>query len=231
MENVLSSNTQMFLIIYVLTIIIKFSMFYRKFENICELMDTIEAKIKKTSKKRAEKDEKEIEVFAKIVLVITFVAAIFYCYNLIVNTPPSYSTVFLQILAYPSSFANEFTTFMLQLIYLNFCMQICSLFQQIEDDLNEMKFNYDEKLVTKMVGEVVDFHNEVHEIIDKLLNCFKNVLKVNFVFNILFVAQTTIFLVESKWLELLTSLPFLLFEAWIYCFASQKIITKVKIFF
>lgn len=222
------SNNQMFIIIYILTIIIKFAMFYRKFGDICKLMETIEGKIKEASKKRAVKDEKQIESFAKIVLVITFVGAILYWYNLVINTPPTYSAILLQVLVYFTSFANEFTTFMLQFIYFNFCIQICSLFKQIEDDLNDLKFIYDEKLVTKMLSEVVDFHNDVHEIIVKLLSCFENVLKVNFVFNIWFVAQTTIYSVESKWLELLTSLPFLLFEAWIYCFASQKIITMVR---
>jgi hypothetical protein len=229
-ESYLSKNRtlSLFMIIYNMTVPIKFIIFYWKYTKICKLMKTIVSKLRPTSMQRAKDDEKGIEKVVKAVAIFKGISILPYIYHQIQTTPRNWIDISIQITYFPSGLALDFINFMLQSIYFNLCIQICSLFKQIEDDLKETRLIRDKKRLTEMLGDIVEFHNKVHEIIAELLECFKYILSLNFVQSIWLMGQSLLFSSDSDWLMFLMIPPFLLFEAWALCYASQTVITRVR---
>jgi hypothetical protein len=223
----LDKNVSLFMAIYMITVPIKFFIFYWNYPKVCKLIRLIVSKLKATSMERAKQDEMGIENFAKVVWKVLLISFIPYVYYLTQTTPQNWIDITTQITSLPSGFALEFTNFMLQFIYFNLCIQVCSLLKQIEDELKETRLIRDKKRLTEMLGAIVELHQEVHEIIQELLDCFKYILSLNFLLNIWLVGQSLIFSSDSDWLVVFLTSPFLLFEAWIYCYSSQSIITRV----
>lgn len=215
--------------IYAISVPIKFFMFYHKYAKICTLMKSISSKLTETSMEQAKKNEHVLQVVAKTVCILTAITVLSYIYTLYLKTPRTFIAVFLQIVTLISGCTYDYTNLMLLFVYFNLCIQVCSLIKQIEKDLEDMKFVRDKKRVTEMLGEIVEFHNEVQQTVAELLDCFKNILRLNYVFSIWFIAQTLIYSSDSRWIEFAVTMPFLLFEALIYCYGSQKIITQVSV--
>jgi hypothetical protein len=93
--------------------------------------------------------------------------------------------------------------------------------------LKGMNFIRDAKRVTEIFGGVSESHNEIQAIVREFMSCFENILKLNFILSACLVAQITIFSFESGWVNFMYGSPYLLFEAWLYCYAAQKITSKV----
>jgi hypothetical protein len=216
-----------FSIIYVLAFPLKFFIFYHELGPISQLTKTIETKLKKKQSKKAEKHERRFQMLATIVFICSCSAEFLYIFDMIPETNQNFFKLSVQILTGFSSFFCEFSTFMHQFVFFNFSIYICALLEQIEDDLEDMQMVKDEKTIKERLGRVAEFHNEIQKIIVEFMRCFDNFLKVNFIIEIWLMAQAAIFSMEGKWLELLMCVPFLLFEAWLYCYAAQRIITKV----
>lgn len=227
-ESAKVKNESLSHVIYFVAVPLKFYLFYRNYAKICLLMKTSVSKLKEKSMERAKTDEREIEKVAKVVGLMVICSEVLYFYYLIQTTPRNFVDIATEIISFPSLTTIDFIVFILQFMYLNFCIQICSLFKQIEDDFNDMRFIRDKVRVPEMLGEIVEFHDEIQQIISDLLDCFKNVLSLNFVVNIWLAGQASIFSSDSNWVGFVITLPFLLFDAWIYCFSSQMITTKVR---
>jgi hypothetical protein len=88
----------------------------------------------------------------------------------------------------------------------------------------------DDKEIRKIIGEVVEMHQDVVEVVRKTVKIFESILSFNFIINIIFIGQSMILSKEENWKVFLLTTPFLLFDAWVFCYASQKIITKVRKF-
>jgi hypothetical protein len=129
-----------------------------------------------------------------------------------------------------SGFYIDFTNSLFQFVYFNFSLQICWLFQQLKEELEAIEPQKDDKEIQKTIGKVVETHQDVLEVVSTTVKMFKSVLSFNFVINIAFIGQSMILSKEENWKIFLLSTPFLLFDAWIFCYASQKIITKVTNF-
>jgi 7tm Odorant receptor len=223
----LMKSPSLFTIIFIATVPIKFGMFYRKYPKICKLIKVIVSKLKPTSMQRAKDDEKGIEKVVKAVGIFIGISILPYIYHQIQTTPRNWIDIAIQITYFPSGLTLDFINLMLQFSYFNFCIQICSLLKQIEDDLKEISLIRDKKRLTEMLGDIVEFHQEIHEIIAELLDCFKYILSLNFVLNIWQMGQSLIFSVDSNWMMFIITSPFFLYEAWIFCYASQTVITRV----
>lgn len=223
-------NLSLFLVVYFVSVPMKFLIFYRNYAKVCELMKNIISKINDSSMQRVQNDEKGIEKAAKVVGAVFLLSVFPYVYHLIQTTPRNFFDVVTEIIAFPSGCGLEFINFTLQFVYFNFCIQICSLFKQMEDDIKDMKDNRDEKFLAEKLGKIVEFHNEVLQIISVFLHCFENILSLNFVLNIWLIGQSLVFSSDSDWIIFLLTSPFLLFEAWIFCYASQLIVTRVRKF-
>jgi 7tm Odorant receptor len=191
-------------------------------------MKTIDSKLKPTSMERAKDDEKKFVKLINLVSRSVCICILPYIYYLYQITPRNWIDISIQITYFPSGLTLDLTNFILQFIYFNLCVQICSLLKQIEDDLKETRLIRDKKRLTEMLGDIVEFHQEIHEIIAELLDCFKYILSLNFVLNIWLIGQSLLFQSESDWVMFLMTSPFLLFEAWIFCYASQTVITRVR---
>lgn len=215
------------MMVYSLTVPAKFLMFYQKLTKACAGMKLIVSRLKESSIQRAREDENGLKTGAKILGIVLLSFLFPYLYSILSDTQ-NLVEIIASVISIPSIFALDFTNVLLQFVYLNFCIQICSLFKQLEDDLHELITQNDGAEFREKVGKVSEFHDEILHTISDLGDNFNNILRLNFVVNIWLVAQTLIFSSESKWLELLTSSPFLLLEAWIFCYGSQMIISKVK---
>jgi hypothetical protein len=220
--------TTLFGTVYATVVPIKFILFYRKYPKVCELIRNIVKKLKPRSMERAMDDERKIEKLAKIVLIALCVSELPFIYVLVLTTPPNWIDILIAVTYFPSGIAISFTNFLLQFIYFNLCVQICSLLKQIEDDLKEIHLIRDKKRLIEMLGDVVEFHLEVHQIIAELLDCFKNILSLNFVLNIWLFGHSLMFPSDSYWTVFLMSSPFVLFAAWVFCYASQIVMTRVS---
>jgi hypothetical protein len=220
-------NSSLFLFFYIVVFPFKFLTFYSKFHPICSLMEAIKGKLTEKSSKRMEKYERQLTMGLNIYLFLSFSNEVFYFYDLFAKTEMNPIELWAQILSVFSDFALEFTTILMGFIFFDISMHICVLLEQIEDDLVELESVENSSRVKKVLGEVCEFHNEIQGIVEEFSRCFGNVLQVVFVLAIWLNAQATIFMLESQWVELILFLPFMLFDTWLYCYASQRMITKV----
>jgi hypothetical protein len=227
-ESSMSKNSTLFMVIYSLAVPIKFIIFFIKYPKICKLMKTIVSKLRPTSMERAKNDEKGIKKVVKVVVRSCYISILPYIYYLYQTTPRNWIDISIQITYFPSGLALNFPNFMLQFIYFNFCIQICSLLKQIEDDLKETRLIRDYKRLAEMLEDIVESHQEVHEIIVEMFDCFKYILSLNFVLNIWLIGQSLLFSSDSDWVMFLMTSPILLFEAWIFCYASLTVITRIR---
>jgi hypothetical protein len=177
--------------------------------------------------KRAANDEKQLEIALNIFFVASAISFAFYLVEVFKKTEGNFWLVFLHLLTTPSYFASDLMVYIYQFIFMNFSIQICSLLKQIDDELKDMNFIRDAKRVTEIFGGVSESHNEIQAIVREFMSCFENILKLNFILSACLVAQITIFSFESGWVNFMYGSPYLLFEAWLYCYAAQKITSKV----
>lgn len=137
--------------------------------------------------------------------------------------------LFTTVSFFVSALAGDFSNILLQFSYLNLCIQICSLYRQLEDDLEDMELILSEQQVITKLRKFVENHREAIELKKKLFSSFRSVISLNFVVNTLFIGQALLFSNSADWATFLGYFPFLMFDFWIYCFASQLVITKVNL--
>ena len=210
--------------VYPVTTFIKFLLFYKNFGKVCGLIKDITSKIREPFVNGAREAIKFLKIFAGVTTLSLMITPIIY-FPRLTSKPLEIMKIAIEIM---SGFYCDFTNSMLQFIYMNFCIQICSLFEQLKIDLEAIKPTQNEKAIIKSVAGIVETHQEILEIVSKAVKIFESILSFNFVVNIGFIAQTLILSTNSNWLIFLMSTPYLLVEAWIFCFASQKVITKVS---
>jgi hypothetical protein len=186
-------------------------------------MVKIEEKLSEKSRGKVTRYDKKLKISATIIVLINCAATIFFFLD--VFTDPNVD-IASRVLPLISGFDSQYYSFMLQFIFLDISLHICMLLEQIEDELEEMKFIRDEKRVREVLGGVSQFHNEIQVIAEELIKCFGDVLKVLTVLTIFLNAQAAAFMIKSRWIVFILFLPFMVIEIWMYCFGAQKIITK-----
>jgi hypothetical protein len=226
-DNILTSTWQILTIAYTVTTPLKFFVFYRKYDKLCNLMKSIKQKMKENSIKNAKKNEKRLVVPLLVIVGITAVIDSGYFYGLFVDAELNFTGLALPMMPVLTGISSEFTSILLQFTFMNISTHICSLLNQIADELEGMKFIRDEIRIKEIFTELCEFHNEVQVDTSELLKCYEDVFKVIVIANIWMIAQAAIFMLDSMWVELILYVPFLLFEIWIYCYACQTIINKV----
>jgi hypothetical protein len=91
--------------------------------------------------------------------------------------------------------------------------------------LNQI-YNY--KSIKESVAKINNLHNDIQKYTEELLQCFSDLLKISFTLSTWLMAQAAMFVAERNFLELFVFEPFLLFEIWLLCYASEKIISEVS---
>lgn len=183
---------------------------------------------------RTNQIEREIKIMATLLLgflIYFYLTDMFYR---MIDLPKDLIETAKEIMAYLawllSGLVIDSFNYFLQFLFLNFCIQICFQFAQIEDDLQEFKYIYDERQVNEMLQEVVKTHLDILDMISTLMEEFGYIICLNFIMNIWFIGQCLMFSYNSDWYNLTLVTPFMLFDAWIYCYGSQLIISKVDCF-
>lgn len=221
-------NYELIYFFFYLTNPLKFFLFYLNYADFCEMFRLVMNNLQENSIERAEKDEKW---FKNLLLLWCSFYAFFFVY-FVALTFSSMSSDFVMLftaVSFVSGLVGDFSNILLQFSYLNLSIQICSLYRQLEDDLEDMELILSEQQVVTKLRTFVENHREVIELKRKLFSSFRSVISLNFVVNTLFIGQALLFSNSADWATFLGYFPFLMFDFWIYCFASQLIITKVNL--
>jgi hypothetical protein len=127
-----------------------------------------------------------------------------------------------------TSFGTQATSLMTYFILMDFSIQITALLKEIEDEVNDLMEVYDDKRIKESVAKINDLHNDIQYYTEELIKCFGGLFKISFTLSTWLMAQAAIFVFEKKWVELFVFEPFLLFEIWLLCYSSEKIISEVS---
>jgi hypothetical protein len=191
-------------------------------------MKLIESKLTKKSIERSKKETRTWLIPLTIIVGFNAVTGPYYYYVVYKNVEMNFVGVSSLLMTIYASFGTEYTVFLLEFMFMDFSVHVCLLLKQIEDDLEGIKFIYDEKRIKESFSEICEFHNEIQKITAELLNCFEDVFKVTVLTDIWMMGQAGMLLLDKLFLDLLMQEHFLLFEMWIYCYGAQKIISKVR---
>lgn len=208
---------------------IKFWIFHYNFKKFCELMKHLERKIKNSSMNQAKANEKVFEIIAFVTIAIFVLeyGAEVVNHFLTLNGNRLIEDIFYYLLKIFSYIANDFVNLLIQFCFFNCCVHVKSVLEQIENDLQNLKYVRDEIRLSKEIQDLVEVHIEVLDLISHLFSLFKSVISLNFVTNILLIGQFMAYSLSS-WIVFAQGIPFMLFDAWIYCYSLQIIQTKVK---
>jgi hypothetical protein len=189
------------------------------------MMD-IETRMSKKTVERVEKEESLWMIPVYISMFFTLLTSL--AYFIFEDIELSFIGIILMAMGFYASFGTQALSLMANFVYMDFSVQITALLKQIEDEVNDLVLVYDDKRIKESVAKINELHNDIQYYTEELLQCFGDVLKMSFSLSTWLMAQAAIFVVEKKWTELFVFEPFLLFEIWLLCYSSEKIISGVS---
>lgn len=185
--------------------------------------------IQKSMMIRAKQNESEVNIISGIMTSSVLFSYVIGIYQFVFKQPENnvvYETA-TYVLSLFSDFANDFVNIMLQFSFFTFCVQICSCLDQFEQEILELNFECDKNELKKKIRATVQNHLEILEIYSTLMFCFHSIVSLNFLMNTWFIGQALVFSHFSNWFYLFYITPFMVFDSWIYCFAAQRVKSKV----
>lgn len=235
-------------LLYISTVSVKFFIIYLNFDEISLIVQTITEHLRDEAYKRAIKHERNLNII--VLLYYTYstitLASTLYVKNFSSNYKiqngslnqfvfESFGSPIREIIINldpVSANFNDVVNAMFQFCYFNFCIQICSLLKQFEDDLGKLNLVSDEKEIKELIKQSVAFHHEILRLTANMVNIFENIISINFVLDVLLLGFALSFSYNSKLNNMATIyITFILFDAWTFCYASEKIISKVRFLF
>lgn len=231
-ESLLSLNREIVDFLFFLINPMKFYIFYRKFDEIFNIIKYTETLTKNSSSENADK---EIIKAENVTTFIIALLAFFYVtdtYVAVKEMPSEFFNFFWSLMLHclwmVSAFASDYVNTLLEICFFEFCLQICSLLNQFEEKLLDLNQTQEEKHLKKKLKDIVESHEKILQTFKDFVNYFNLIISINFVVSIWFIGQGLIFTLLGEWYDLLTITPFMVFDAWIICYATQLVITKVK---
>jgi hypothetical protein len=188
-------------------------------------MMNIENRMSTQTVKRVEKEESLWMIPVYISMTFTLLTSL--AYFIFEDIELSFIGIILMAMGFYGSFGTQALSLMANFVYMDFSVQITALLKQIEDEVNDLVLVYDDKRIKESVAKINELHNDIQFYTEELIQCFGDVLKMSFSLSTWLMAQAAIFVVEKKWTELFVFEPFLLFEIWLLCYSSEKIISEV----
>lgn len=211
---------------------LKLGLFRQNFKNVCKLMKTVKKNLKETSKLEVQEDMKIVRIISAVLVASLFVAYLVEIFNALRSLRSTLRYFVLDLLYYiiffATSLASDVTNTVLQIVFFNLSVHICSLFKQFERDLKELNVIADENSVKKTVKNLVASHHMNLEQLSNLIDSFYFVISINLVLYIVNIGNALLFLEIQDWYGLLLVMPFMIFDAWIYCHSCQIIKTAVN---
>lgn len=112
----------------------------------------------------------------------------------------------------------------LQSYYFNFSIHICLLFHQLRDELKLLNNVQDAKSVHVIIKRAAVFHIQIMNIISKVVNNFGAILTCNFINDTIALGFTILMFSDMKNIvKIMIYCPYILFDVWMFCYASMMI--------
>lgn len=136
-----------------------------------------------------------------------------------------------------STFASDYVNILIVFTYVCCCVEISSMFKQVQNDLEVFQSVKDMR-VNKELKKFIENYEKMLKLGMEVINEFKTLITLCMFLDVCYMSQTLVYmstLLADQNYYLFTNvitliLPFMLIDAWLYCFGSQKIITQVKLY-
>lgn len=135
---------------------------------------------------------------------------------------------FIEFLA---NFLTDLANLLFQFVHFSFCLLTRSMFQQLQDDLDELVIVRDKKRLECKILNAIQFHNEILQTMSTFFRTFKLIVGFNLLTDIIFLGEPLIGFHNYDFFQFYVELPYVIsdvFDAWIFCYPLQLIITKVN---
>jgi 7tm Odorant receptor len=197
-------------------------------------MNTIQKKLKDETIKQAREKEKKIKIVTVMIAVVVWYSYFAEIYTVLTTLKTTGFEAFVELAMYFSIFISYVVSgsvnTLIQFSFFNFCILIRAWLKQLETEFLELNNCENEKQVSKKVRKLVDSQHEIIDSIAKLTKSYGLIVNVIFVTSIFFLGMTLISTQNSEWFGMATTVPFVLFDAYMFCYGSQMIITQVNFF-
>lgn len=242
--NIFEYSDDIIHLLYQITATIKFILFRNNSIKIVAIMDEISGMMTTKTKMKALNAEKTFRRITLCVLISTgtlygsFCVLKAYLTNSILTL--SHSRYFFNVSFFPVFGITTTISFFgimvvaisnlaLQSYYFNFSIHICLLFHQLHDELKLLNDVQDTKSVHGIIQRSARLHVEIMNIITKLVDNFGAILTCNFINDIISLGFTILMFSDMEnVVKIIIYCPYILFDVWMFCFASWMISDMVK---
>jgi hypothetical protein len=224
--SIFASNSHILVIALDLSFPLGFYIYCSAYTRIHKLMMNIENRMSKKTVEQVEKEERLWMIPVYISMTFTLLTSLAYFF--FEDIELSFTGIILVAMGFYATFGTQALSLIANFIYLDFSVQITALLKEIENEVNHLMQVYDDERIKKSVAKINKLHNDNQYYTEELIQCYGSVLKMSFTLSTWLMAQAAIFVIEKKWIELFVFEPFLLFEIWLLCYSSEKIISEVN---
>jgi type III secretory pathway component EscU len=226
-------NQEIINVVYAFASNFKLLLFHQGLKEIKNLREVVEKSLKPENVIQAEKDEKKIKV-----LVIAVIFSVFFSYFvdsygfLTALTTSGWDfavDIFLYFCILISYMLGGFINTLIQFSFFVFCLLIYAWLKQLEDEFSELNQTGDDTETTATIKKLVASQREIIKLFKQISSRYHRIIELIFVSSIFFLGVTLISTQKFDWFRLFATIPFILFDAWVLCYSSQKVIDQVKI--
>lgn len=214
---------------------VKSFLFNRNYDAIKKLINDMKMSLRQTHRQQAVQDAKIIRFIA-----IYYVAYFGYAYALMVYYKVvslsgvtwnniDLTDLFFYTCMVLSYISLDFFNVLMEFVFLEICIHICSHFKQLEEDIEELNVVNDDKRVKAKMKVFIEVHQQLLELTSSMMNQFHTIVCINFVINTLLLGQTLLLAYNSDFYMLFVGLSYMLIDLWIFCYGSTLIKTRVNI--
>lgn len=195
-------------------------------------MKNIQRNLTDETKRRANQEEKMITYIAALIFLVVWFSYFAEIYGVVTTLKTTGLDAFMEVSIFISifiSFAISGTiNTMIQFSYFNFCVYLRAWFRQVEEDFSDLNSCRNDKQVTENVKKLVNSQYDIFKSLAQMQKSYSQIVNLIFITSIFFLGMTLISSVNSDWFQMATTIPFVLFDAWVFCYGSQLILNQVK---
>lgn len=217
---------------YTSAVVIMFFIFHRNNVKFSQLVFRILSHLTDDLESTARKNEKRLKIIA--VFYFLFLIHFYFeeIYFMWISLPDNFvdgAEVFIIFcLTTMSGFAADSFSYILQFVFFNVCVQICSLLRHTAKKIEDLDLVIEEGQIKQKLQEIVEFHQEILEIISTLMRIFRPIICISFAMNTVVLGQSLIYLKGSNLFKFSETAPFFAINTFIFCYSFQLVINEVR---
>jgi hypothetical protein len=127
-----------------------------------------------------------------------------------------------------SAISTDVTDTIIEALFLICSILICSMFQQFEEDLQELNRCKDKSETKEKLEKLVAQHDANVQMVADLSDTYQVVLNLSLLTVIVNLINSLLIVEDGNWTFLLLIAPFVFFEVWVYCYSCQMTKTAVS---